>query len=104
MDAGAVTTGGVVSITVTVNVAAVTRPELSVAVQVTSVAPSGNGDAPDGTQIAGRVPSTGSLAVALKTYTAPAGLVASKVALGGTVRVGGVVSITVISTLAVAVE
>ncbi len=103
IDAGAVTVGGIVSITVTMKVAAATRPELSIAVHVTCVLPSGNGNAPDGTQITGRVPSTGSLAEALKTYMAPAGLVASKVALGGTVTVGGVVSITVIETLAVAV-
>ena len=86
-----------------IRVATVARLELSVAVHLTSVLPSGNGDAPDGTQIAGSVPSTGSLAEKLNAYVTPAGLVASKVALGGTVKVGGVVSVTVIETLAVAV-
>jgi hypothetical protein len=95
--------GGVVSITVTLKVAKATRPELSVALQLTGVVPSGNGNAPDGTQITGSVPSTGSLAEAMNANVAPAGLVASKTAWGGTVTVGGVWSITVIGTLALAV-
>ena len=42
MSGGGVTTGGVVSRTVTVCVAVVVRPPESVAVQVTTVVPSGN--------------------------------------------------------------
>jgi uncharacterized protein YhbP (UPF0306 family) len=93
--AGTVTTGPVVSATVTVNDAAPVFPFVSVVVQVTVVAPSGNVDPLAGVQVTGRGPSTTSLADAVKLNAAPVVLVASTVAFAGTVTTGPVVSVTV---------
>jgi uncharacterized protein YhbP (UPF0306 family) len=63
--AGTVTTGPVVSVTVTVNEAAPLLPRASVAVHVTVVVPSGNVAPLAGVQVATVLPSTASLAVAV---------------------------------------
>jgi len=60
-----VTTGPVVSVTVTVKVATPLLPRVSVAVQLTVVAPIGNVDPLAGVQLAATLPSTRSLAVAV---------------------------------------
>jgi hypothetical protein len=60
--AGTVTTGLVVSVTVTVNDADPVLPRVSVAVQVTVVAPSGNVDPLAGAQLTATVPSIVSVA------------------------------------------
>jgi hypothetical protein len=93
--AGTVTTGPVVSVTVTVKDAAPLLPFVSVAVQLTVVAPSEKVDPLAGVQVTARGPSTPSLAVAVKLNTAPVALVASTVAFAGTVTTGPVVSVTV---------
>jgi hypothetical protein len=93
--AGTVTTGPVVSATVTVNEPAPLLPLASVAVQVTVVAPSGNVDPLAGVQLTATLPFTRSLAVAVKVKLAPVALVASTVALAGTVTTGPIVSVTV---------
>ena len=59
------TTGPVVSVTVTVNDAAPLLPRVSVAVQVTVVAPSGNVAPLAGVQVTATLPSTRSVAVAV---------------------------------------
>jgi hypothetical protein len=56
--------GGVVSFTVTVNVAFAVLPALSVAIHVTVVLPIGNVEPEDGLHTATIVPSTLSVAVA----------------------------------------
>jgi hypothetical protein len=63
--AGTVTTGPVVSVTVTVKEAAPLLPVVSVAVQVTVVGPSGTVDPLAGVQVTARGPSTRSVAVAV---------------------------------------
>jgi hypothetical protein len=63
--AGTVTTGPVVSVTVTVKEAAPVLPRVSVAVHVTVVVPSGKVAPLAGTQFATTLPSTASLAVAV---------------------------------------
>jgi len=63
--AGAVTTGPVVSLTVTMNEAAPVLPRASLAVQLTVVAPSGNVAPLAGVQVTATLPSTASLAVAV---------------------------------------
>jgi hypothetical protein len=93
--AGTVTTGPVVSVTVTVKEAAPLLPVVSVAVQVTVVGPSGKVDPLAGVQVTARGPSTASLADAVKLKLAPVALVASSVALAGTVTTGPIVSVTV---------
>src|SRR3989454_12083718 len=93
--AGTVTTGPVVSLTVTVKVLVPTLAWLSVAVHVTVVAPNGNVDPLAGVQLAATLPSSRSVAEAVKVNTAPAALVASTVAFAGTVTTGPVVSFTV---------
>jgi hypothetical protein len=93
--AGTVRTGGAVSVTVTVNEAEPVLPRVSVAVQVTVVALSGNVEPLGGVQLTGRAPSMLSVADAEYVNTAPAGPVASIVAFAGTVRTGGAVSLTV---------
>src|SRR6185295_18035455 len=93
--AGTVTTGPVVSVTVTVNDAAPLLPFVSVAVQFTVVGPSGKVVPLAGVQVTGRDPSTRSLADAVKLKTAPLEPVASTVAFAGTVTTGPVVSATV---------
>src|SRR2546426_1326145 len=93
--AGTVTTGPVVSVTVTVNDAALWLPCASVAVQVTVVAPKGKVDPLAGVQLVATTPSRRSVADAVKLKIAPAALVASTVAFAGTVMIGPVVSTTV---------
>jgi hypothetical protein len=62
--AGTVTTGAVVSLTVTVNAAVPLLPRVSVPVQVTLVGPSGNVAPLAGVQLTATAPSTASLALA----------------------------------------
>src|SRR5206468_3669203 len=92
MSSGTVTTGAVVSTTVTVKVADPVLSLLSVAEQVTVVTPSGKVLPDGGVQVAVIEPSTASLAVAVNVTTAPAGPVASVTMLLGTVITGGIVS------------
>src|SRR2546426_11635179 len=68
---------------------------LSVAVHVTVVGPNGNVDPLAGVQFAATLPSSRSVAEAVKVNTAPAALVASTLAFAGTVTTGPVVSVTV---------
>jgi hypothetical protein len=63
--AGTVTTGAIVSTTVTVNEAEVVLPRVSAAVHDTVVVASGNVDPLAGVQIAAMLPSTTSIAVAV---------------------------------------
>src|SRR5881409_1788784 len=78
--AGTVTTGPVVSVTVTVKVLVPTLAWLSVAVHVTVVAPNANVDPLAGVQLVATGPSSVSVAEAVKVNTAPVVLVASTVA------------------------
>jgi hypothetical protein len=94
-SAGTVTTGPTVSTTVTVKDAEPVLVRVSVALQVTDVVPIGNVLPLGGAQVAGRSPSTMSIADAVKVCTAPDALVAAMVALVGTVTTGGVMSRTV---------
>src|SRR6266581_9022867 len=94
MSEGQLTVRGVVSWTVTLNLQ---LPELlwvSVAEQVTTVVPMAKVLPLAGTQVTVSVPSTISLALALKVATAPDGPVASLVMSEGQLTVGGVVSWT----------
>jgi hypothetical protein len=93
--AGTVTTGPVVSATVTVKEVPPLLPFVSVAVQVTVVGPSGNVDPLAGVQVTATLPFTRSFAVAVKVKPAPVALVASTVAFAGTVTTGPIVSATV---------
>src|SRR5438128_1095621 len=93
--AGTVTTGAVVSVTVTVNDAVPRLPCASVAAQVTVVGPNGKVNPLAGVQVVASGPSRISVADAVKVWAAPAALVASTVALAGTVMTGPVVSVTV---------
>src|SRR5262245_42464912 len=93
--AGTVTTGGVASITVTVNDAVPVLPWASVAVQVTMVAPTANVDPLAGAQVTGTTPSTRSVAEATKAWIAPLEPCAGTVSFAGTVTTGPVVSVTV---------
>jgi hypothetical protein len=93
--AGTVTVGGVVSRTVTVNVACPLLPRLSVALHVTVVGPSGNVVPLTGVQLIATAPSTTSFALAVYVNGAPAALVASTKVFDGTVSAGAVVSLTV---------
>ena len=95
ISAGTVTTGSVVSRTVTVKVADPVLPAVSVAEQVTVVGPSGKVLPDAGVQTGVIEPSTVSVAVAVNVTTAPAELVASVVISAGTVTTGSVVSRTV---------
>src|SRR2546425_384766 len=93
--AGTVTTGPVVSVTVTVKVLVPTLAWLSVAAQVTVVAPNANVDPLAGVQLVATLPSRRSVDDAVKVYGAPVAPVASIVAFAGTVTMGPVVSFTV---------
>src|SRR6266850_2144422 len=93
--AGTVTTGPVVSVTVTVNDAVLWLPCASVAVQLTVVGPNGNVDPLVGVHVVAMLPSSRSVADAVNVKAAPAALVASTVAFAGTVMTGPVVSVTV---------
>jgi hypothetical protein len=101
MFAGTVSWGGVVSPTVTVKVLVATLPAASAAEQVTAFAPRWNVLPDPGAQLTLTEPLTASLAVGgVKVKTAPAGLVASMVALAGVpLSTGGAVSLTVTSKL-----
>src|SRR5919197_4833320 len=88
-------TGGVVSVTVTVNVLVAMFARTSLAVHVTVVVPNGNVDPLDGEQATGTAPSTVSMADAVYVNIAPAALVASIDAFAGTVIAGAVRSRTV---------
>ena len=89
-SAGGVTDGAVVSATVMVCVAVPMLPAASVALQVTSVAPIGNGPVMSGVGVSG--PSTLSSAVAVPSETGVVGPVASVLISAGGVTTGGVVS------------
>jgi hypothetical protein len=93
--AGTLTTGPVVSVTVTVNEAAPLLPRVSVAVHVTVVTPRGNAAPLAGVQLTATLPSIPSFAVAVYVKGAPVAPVASTVAWAGTVTTGPVVSATV---------
>src|SRR6185295_11623213 len=100
-SAGGVTTGAVVSLTVTRKAAVELLPAPSVAVTVTVVMPSGNTE-----PLAGLYDSVGvdtaSVAVAgVKLTVAPDALVASKAWSAGGVTTGAVVSLTVTRKVAV---
>src|SRR3954452_14829111 len=81
--------GAVLSRTVMIVVSVSVLPELLVAEQVTSVAPSGNIDPDAGTHVTGNSPSNGSTAEATKVTIAPAGPVASTRMFFGAVTFGG---------------
>jgi hypothetical protein len=86
-----VTTGGVVSVTVTVKLAFAALPCVSVAVQATVVKPRGK-VLPDAGAQETVAASSGSIALTAYVTTAPVGPVASAVMLAGVVITGGVVS------------
>src|SRR5204863_77302 len=100
---GAVTVGGVVSTTVTWKLALPVLPCASVRMQLMRVSASPNVLPEAGLQVVATLPSTMSLAEAVKVATAPAALVASTVMSEGTVTIGGVVSSTVTWKLALPV-
>ena len=87
--------GGVVSLTMTSKVALPVLPDVSVAVQVTCVAPIANVLPDAGVQVGVIRPLTMSAADALKVTTLPAGLSASTAMSAGTVTTGAVESFTV---------
>jgi hypothetical protein len=80
---------------VTVNDLFAVFPCASVAEQFTGVGPSGNVEPLARVQVTATLPSRRSVAVAVNVNGAPAALVASTVALAGTVMIGAVVSRTV---------
>jgi hypothetical protein len=92
---GTVTTGAVVSRTVTVKVLVPVFPWLSVARHVTVVVVAGNVEPLGGVQVTARGPSMLSVAVDENVNGAPVVPVASTVAFAGTVTIGAVVSTTV---------
>src|SRR2546427_7167584 len=100
MLAGTVTSGAVVSRTVTVNVAVAMFPWASVAVQSTRVVPSENMNPDDGLQVAVTGPSTMSVAPTENGTVAPPEPVASAMMSAGTSSDGGVVSTTRIVNVA----
>src|SRR5438128_4674365 len=89
---GAVTIGGVVSTTVTVNEAVALLACASVATQVVVVTPRGKIDPLDRVQLTATLPSTTSVADVWNVNAAPPGLVASSIAPTGLVNTGAVVS------------
>jgi hypothetical protein len=93
--AGAVITGPVVSVTVTVKEAAPLLPRVSLAVQLTVVGPSGKVEPLAGVHVVGNTPSTLSDDDVVKLNAAPVAAVASTVAGVGTVTTGPDVSATV---------
>jgi hypothetical protein len=103
MSAGTLTEGLVVSLTVTVNEPEAVLPRVSDVEQLTVVVPSGNVEPEAGVQLTDRVPSTRSVAVAVNVTILPDALVASAMMFDGSVRVGAVVSLTVIVNDAVPV-
>jgi len=100
---GSVSTGGVVSPTVTVKLPLALFPRESVAEQVTVVVPGGKFEPEAGEQVMGTGPSTRSFAETVKFTTVPEAFAAGTVMLEGSVKAGGVVSTTVTLKLAVPV-
>jgi hypothetical protein len=94
MGAGTVTTGAVVSETVTKKLPLLLFPAASAAEHLTVVVPSGNTLPEAIEQVTGRVPSTLSLAEAEYVTTAPDALVASALMLPGSCRTGAAWSFT----------
>ena len=103
MLAGGLITGGVVSRTVTVKVLVAVLLCASVAVSVTVVVPSGKVLPEAGLAFTATLPSTRSVAVAVKFTAAPAALVASAVIFAGSEMTGGVVSCTMTNKVCLAV-
>src|SRR5206468_3925265 len=95
IGAGQLTVGAVVSRTVTANEQVLVLCAASKALQVTVVLPRAKVLPLAGKQVTASVPSTMSLAVAVKVTVAPAALVASAVIGAGQLTVGAVVSRTV---------
>jgi hypothetical protein len=93
--AGTVTTGAVVSRTVTVKLLDPVLPAVSCAVQVTVVVPIAKVLPEDGEQLVATLPSTSSLAEAENVADAPLAPVASFVIGAGTVTTGETPSVTV---------
>jgi hypothetical protein len=92
MSAGTLTTGAVVSTTVTVKLADPVLPAASVAAHVTVVAPREKLEPEAGLQLGVSGPPGTSLAVAVKVTTSPPGPVASTVMSSGTSTTGGIES------------
>jgi hypothetical protein len=92
---GTVSTGAVVSCTVTVKLPESVLPLVSWALQLTVVVPTGNVAPEAGVHVGVRAPSTASFAVAEKLAVAPLGPVASTVMSPGTETVGETPSVTV---------
>src|SRR6266705_2646031 len=88
MSEGQLTVGGVVSWTVTLNLQSPALLWASVAEQVTTVVPMAKVLPLAGTQVTASVPSTMSVALAVKLAVAPAGPVASTIILAGQLTVG----------------
>src|SRR5207244_3919090 len=93
--AGRVNAGAVVSRTVTSNELRPRFPRVSVEEHCTVVVPSANVEPEACVQVTVRVPSTTSVAVAVKVTAAPLALVASATMSSGTVTAGPNVSTTV---------
>jgi len=92
-----VTTGSVVSCTVTVNEAVPVLPAASLAVHVTVVIPIANVEPEAGVQVGPLVTPMLSVAVTAYVTTAPEELVDCTVMFDGTVIVGGVVSVAIVN-------
>ncbi len=88
MFAGKLSTGAIVSATVTLNEPVVALPASSTARQVTLLLPMPNVPPGRGVHVAVTMPSTASLAVTLKFATAPAALLASTESAGGRFMAG----------------
>src|SRR5436190_6317368 len=95
MSACASMVGGVVSTTVMLNESLAVLPCSSVVEQFTVVVPNGNVSPELASQVTGTDPSTRSVAEVEKSTAAPLGPVASTVRSCGRLRVGAVVSCTV---------
>jgi hypothetical protein len=95
MSSGQAITGAVVSSTVTVNIQEVELFAASVAVQVTSVIPSGNVDPDEGTQVTAGLGSLESTASAANVRAVPLGSSHSAVMFCGHVITGAFASATV---------
>ena len=94
--------GAVVSRTVMIAVSVSVLPELLVAEQVTSVAPSGNVEPDAGEQVTGRVPSNGSVRRRDEGDNRAGGPVASTRMFFGAVTFGGFAFFGVTRTLKLA--
>jgi hypothetical protein len=91
--AGTVISGGVLSVTTTLNVLVASCPDRSLALQVTSVVPIGNDDPDAGEHVTGRSPSTASVAIGFAKVTTllPPGDT-SAFTTGAAPKTGGIVS------------